>query len=651
MRSRLLPALRAARPTLLNGRSLSTTVLHTPIETSAAEVHPPFARYVHACSVPPEARVIVTSGQLGIGTDGSIPTGAEAQTALAFRNVASILASAGAGMEHVVRLNAYVTGREHLPGYMKARDEALGDLPPTASTLMIVSGFARPEFVVEVEALAAVPAAPAAPRSTPGSIAAAAAGRRALHTSAHGRHRLRLSAAHGQPPHRRLHGERVAPAAVAAFVEEVRAAGVQVMAAADGEAARKECARKSRDFFWYSPILKQTLGGATGRGRVADALVLARSEADVIAACGAAARHRVPLTTRGAGTGNYGQAMPLRGGAVLDVSGLDAIEPVDAVAGTVRAGAGARLEDIEEAARAHGWELRQHPSTRRIATIGGFVGGGSTGHGALLHGGLSEDGAVLGLRVVTAGDGGGGGGAPPRVLELRGRDVFPVVHAYGTNGVITQVEMPLARAQPWTDVTLAFASFSDAAACALEVANAPAVVKRAVTVLQAPIPHRYLDAETLLHDPAGVAWRDAALAAADGGEACHVCMVQCAAPSVGPVERLAAERNGQVTRAVAAASAPRPFFEFGWNHTTLHALRHDKAATYLQAVMEPERALELVDKVSAEFATSELMQHLEVVNFNGRAGFASLALLWPDGGAAAGAAGAAGGACSSSSLS
>ena len=116
--------------------------------------------------------------------------------------------------------------------------------------------------------------------------------------------------------------------------------------------------------------------------------------------------------------------------------------------------------------------------------MGGFVGGGSTGHGALLHGGLSEDGAVLGLRVVTAES------PAPRVLELRGRDVFPVVHAYGTNGVITSVELPLARAQPWTDVTLTFGTLAEAAACALDVANAPAIVKRAVTVFEAPIPHR-----------------------------------------------------------------------------------------------------------------------------------------------------------------
>ena len=591
-------------PRLLSVRLLarlhSQSSVHTPIATKAVDAHPPFARYAHGCVVPPHARLIACSGQLGITKDGAIPDGAEAQTALALQNVSAILAAEGAGLQHVVRLNAYVTGREHLPGYMRARDAALGSLAPTASTLMVVSGFARPEFVVEVECLAAVETRP---RTVPGrptrrGVAAAAAGRRFAHSSA-------------------AHGPRVEPAAVESFVAELRAAGVHVLVASDDDDARREVTRRSRDFYWYSPILKASL-----KGVVADALVLAASEADVLAASAAAVKHGVPLTPRGAGTGNYGQAMPLRGGAVLDVSALDAIEHIDAEAGTVRAGAGAKLGDIEDAARRHGWELRQHPSTRRTATVGGFVGGGSTGHGALLHGGLSEDGAVLGLRVVTA-------EAPaPRVLELRGRDVFPVVHAYGTNGVITSVELPLARAQPWTDVTAAFPSLAEAAAFALDVGNAPAVVKRGISVFEAPIAHRFLEADTLLH-AADVEWSSPALA--DDAAARHVVTVQCAAPSVGPVTRLAAESSGQLTRTVAAADAPRAFFEFGWNHTTLHALRYDKSATYLQAVLAPERALELVDAIAAEYSTSELMQHLEVVNFNGRLGFASLPLLWPRG--------------------
>ena len=104
------------------------------------------------------------------------------------------------------------------------------------------------------------------------------------------------------------------------------------------------------------------------------------------------------------------------------------------------------------------------------------------------------------------------------------------------------------------------------------------------------------------------------------------------APGVDSVARLAGERSGQITRTIGAKDAPFPFFEFGWNHTTLHALKHDKTTTYLQSVMEPDNALELVKLVQDTFGpTNELAQHLEVVNFGGRASFASLALLWPSG--------------------
>ncbi|MEO0995119.1 MAG: RidA family protein [Pseudomonadota bacterium] len=121
-------------------------------------IHAPFSAYSAGVEVPPGWRLVACSGQLGIAADGTIPEGAEAQTALALANLEAILAEAGMSRADVVRLNAYVTDRAHLPGYMTARNaffEAVS--PPPASTLMIVSGFARPEFVVEVECLAAAP--------------------------------------------------------------------------------------------------------------------------------------------------------------------------------------------------------------------------------------------------------------------------------------------------------------------------------------------------------------------------------------------------------------------------------------------------------------------------------------------------------------
>ncbi len=128
--------------------------MHTPL--SPIDIHPPFAPYSHGVEVAAGQRLVFCSGQLGIAKDGSIPPDCASQAKLCFDNIAAILREAGLGLEHIVRVNAYVSGREHLRGYMDVRN-TLFSSPLPASTLMIVSGFARPEFVVEIEAIAAGP--------------------------------------------------------------------------------------------------------------------------------------------------------------------------------------------------------------------------------------------------------------------------------------------------------------------------------------------------------------------------------------------------------------------------------------------------------------------------------------------------------------
>jgi enamine deaminase RidA (YjgF/YER057c/UK114 family) len=116
-------------------------------------IRAPFARYSHGVEVPAGHRLILCSGQVGIAPDERVPEDAGEQAELCFKNIAAILGEAGLTLADVVRLNAFVTDREHLRPYMAVRDRVVGD-PPPASTLMIVSGFARPEFKVEVEAIA-----------------------------------------------------------------------------------------------------------------------------------------------------------------------------------------------------------------------------------------------------------------------------------------------------------------------------------------------------------------------------------------------------------------------------------------------------------------------------------------------------------------
>ncbi len=125
---------------------------HTP-----PNIRPPFANYSHGVEVPAGHRLLYCSGQLGIAPDDEVPAGTEPQTRLCFFNIETILGAAGMGLSDIIRINAFVTGREHLAPYMKVRDELFGDDPP-ASTLMIVSGFAREAFTVEIEAIAAAEA-------------------------------------------------------------------------------------------------------------------------------------------------------------------------------------------------------------------------------------------------------------------------------------------------------------------------------------------------------------------------------------------------------------------------------------------------------------------------------------------------------------
>jgi enamine deaminase RidA (YjgF/YER057c/UK114 family) len=121
-----------------------------------ATIRPPFARYAHGVEVPPGARLVVTSGQLGIRADETVPPDARAQADLCFANCAAILAEAGMGPGDVIRINAFVTDRLHMPAYMAARDAWLAQVSRLpASTLVIVTGFTRAEFLVEIEVTAA----------------------------------------------------------------------------------------------------------------------------------------------------------------------------------------------------------------------------------------------------------------------------------------------------------------------------------------------------------------------------------------------------------------------------------------------------------------------------------------------------------------
>lgn len=122
------------------------------------DVRPPFARYAHGVEIPAGWRIVRTSGQLGIRPDDTIPEDAYQQATVCFQNIQKILRDAEMDSRDVAHISAFVTHRDHMSGYMRARDEFLSQAERlAASTLVIVSGFTRPEFKVEVEVMAAAP--------------------------------------------------------------------------------------------------------------------------------------------------------------------------------------------------------------------------------------------------------------------------------------------------------------------------------------------------------------------------------------------------------------------------------------------------------------------------------------------------------------
>lgn len=349
--------------------------------------------------------------------------------------------------------------------------------------------------------------------------------------------------------------------------------------------------QKSRDFYWYSPVLKAQLDHIKG-----DLIVTPKNEAEVIRVLAACHRHGVPVTPRGSGTGNYGQAMPLSGGVVLNLAEMNEIKTI--ASGRVVTGPGAILADIDKATRAHsGQELRLSPSTYNTASIGGFIAGGSGGVGSINFGGLRDFGNVLRLRVVTM-------EAEPKAIELTGEDLHKVTHAYGTNGIITEVEMPLTAAYEWVDVIVGFDTFMGAARYGNALACQDGILTKLITPIAAPVPQLYFKRHQKFLR-----------------EGQSICVVMVAKHGLDAFLAFTRRAGGEVILNAATATDEDkkglpPAYELAWNHTTLRALRVDPSITYLQSLYPFPNQLALVEKMDAMFP-GEVFSHLEFVRLDG----------------------------------
>ncbi|VWX61512.1 FAD/FMN-containing dehydrogenase [Burkholderiales bacterium 8X] len=355
----------------------------------------------------------------------------------------------------------------------------------------------------------------------------------------------------------------------------------------------------SKDFFWYSPILSAELSDC-----VADLVVKVSTEDDVRQVCAVAARRKLPLTIRAGGTGNYGQCVPLQGGLVMEVGGMARV--LDIQPGRIRAQAGARMYDIEMAARETGQALRMWPSTWHVATIGGFISGGFGGIGSMRHGILRDPGNLLRARVMTV-------EREPRVIELVGDEIQQVQHAFGTNGVILDVEVALSPAVEWVHGTALFPSYRKALdfACA---ASTPALDLFLLSTVEA----RFSPFYTSMGDrfpPDG-----------------HAAFTMVAPASMPKFESLVAAHGGRISMAgteaeLLAAGLP-PAYECAYNHTTLQALKLDRSWTYLQVAYAQPFDPAVVQR-HLEIFGDDVLQHQDHARAGGEFGtFGILLVRW-----------------------
>ena len=339
--------------------------------------------------------------------------------------------------------------------------------------------------------------------------------------------------------------------------------------------------RLSKDFYWYSPILKRQL-----ESKVGDVVVQPVKVEEVLAIARYAGEQSIPITVRGAGTGNYGQCVPLCGGIILDLALMDKLEEITTY-GVAVCQPGLRLGALEIEARKRGWELRMYPSTLAKASVGGFLAGGSGGIGSVAHGGLRDFDTVRGFEVVTM-------EAEPRVVLHEGAAVHEILHAWGTNGILTRIWFALTPAVEWSQFTAAFNTYEEGFLFAKSIAEESAWTKRLVTVFEWPIPSFFTPVRQIVT-------QDKTLV-----------LIMVATGQLQALRDAAEHAKGEVTF-TGAYTGPKSqplLSDYTWNHTTLWAMKADPTWTYIQAGFSPANCMEQFRLLRERYG-KEILFHIE----------------------------------------
>jgi len=339
--------------------------------------------------------------------------------------------------------------------------------------------------------------------------------------------------------------------------------------------------RLSKDFYWYSPVLKRQL-----ESKVGEIAVQPVSVEEVLGVARFARDHNIPITVRGAGTGNYGQCIPLHGGIILDLALMDRLEEITSD-GVAVCQPGLRLGALETEARKQGWELRMYPSTLAKASVGGFLAGGSGGIGSVAHGGLRDFDNVRAFEVVTM-------EAEPRVVLHEGAAVHEILHAWGTNGVLTRIWFALTPAVEWSQFTAAFDTYEEGFLFAKAIAEGEQWKKRLVTVFEWPIPSFFVPVKQVVA-------QDKTLV-----------LMMIATDQLNELQEAAVKAKGEVTF-TGAYTGPRTqplLSDYTWNHTTLWAMKADPTWTYIQAGFSPMKCIEQFRLLRERYG-KEILFHIE----------------------------------------
>ncbi|MGM0875415.1 MAG: FAD-binding oxidoreductase [Bacillota bacterium] len=353
--------------------------------------------------------------------------------------------------------------------------------------------------------------------------------------------------------------------------------------------------RLSKDYYWYSPVLFEQL-----KDKIADCAVQPHTIEEVKRVVSFAVKNRIPITVRGAGTGNYGQAIPLNGGIVLETTKLDTIEEISAKTAHVQAGV--KLGMLEKTLRQNGKELRIFPSTYMKATVGGFLCGGSGGIGSIRWGNLWDD-NIQSLTVVTIEE-------EPQMFTVSGDEMQSYLHNYGTTGIVVEATLYVEPKVEWEQHIVFFDTFKAAVEFSDKLAHDDKITKRLVSVCEWPIPSHFQPLKKFLR------------------EGKSIVMLEVEEHTKVSIEQLAQKYKGDVGFTIPSDLYQKglKLSDFTWNHATLWAHKHGESITYLQARFKKEDVFEQMNAIRKKFGF-EVQFHFEYIKIKGEITPASLPVL------------------------